>query len=128
MNWKNKKLVTAVRIVLGLFMIFSGVSGLLMGPNADNIPESMIVPTQVFWDSGIFQLVKFFEIVAGAMLLFNFLPALAVLFVGIIMLGAITINVRLLPAYTIFPVIIALVDIYLAYVYWDKYKALFKKN
>jgi hypothetical protein len=77
MNFRNRYLVIAVRILLGLIMLASGTSGLLMGNSTQGVPAKMVAFTQVFWASGIFQMVKVTEIVAGVMLLVGIFPALA---------------------------------------------------
>ena len=73
MNFRNRYLVIAVRILLGLIMLASGVSGLLMGNSTKGVPPQMVAFTQVFWASGIFQMVKVTEIVAGFALWFSLL-------------------------------------------------------
>jgi uncharacterized membrane protein YphA (DoxX/SURF4 family) len=82
MNFRNRYLVIAVRVLLGLVMLASGISGLLMGNSTKGVPPQMVTFTHVFWASGIFQMVKVTEIVAGFMLLFGILPALAALFLA----------------------------------------------
>lgn len=126
MNLKNKYLFNTIRILFGLFMIFSGVSGLMMGPNAEGIPEPMIVTSQVLWSTGIFQFIKVTEIISGIMLVINFLPALAAIFLAPIALGVIIFNAMTAPEFIISGIIFAIIEAYLGYVYWDKYKALFK--
>ena len=61
MNFRNRYLLIAVRILLGLTMFASGISGLLMGNSAKGVPPQMVTFTQVFWASGIFQMVKVTE-------------------------------------------------------------------
>ena len=82
MNFRNRYLVIVIRILLGLIMLASGISGLLMGNSPKGVPAQMVAFTQVFWASGIFQMVKVTEIVAGFMLLFGIFPALATLFLA----------------------------------------------
>src|SRR5262245_29277370 len=77
MNFRNRYLVIVIRILLGLIMLASGISGLLMGNSTQGVPEQMVAFTQVFWATGIFQMVKVTEIVAGFMLVFGIFPALA---------------------------------------------------
>jgi len=127
MNFKNKYLVITIRILFGLFMIFSGVSGLLAGVDAKGIPEPMVPIIKSFWDTGIFQMIKITEVVAGFMLVINFLPALAAIFLAPIAIGIIVFNAMISPSYLAPGIVVSLLDIYLGYVYWDKYKALFKK-
>jgi len=128
MDFKNKYLVIAVRILFGLFMVFSGISGLLAGPNAESIPAPMVEVTQNLWASGIFQMIKVTEILAGLMLVVNFLPALAAIFLAPISIGVIVFNARLAPAFIPMGIILALLTAYLGYVYWDSYKGLFERK
>ena len=128
MDFRNKYLVNTIRILFGLFMLFSGVSGLMMGRDSPSIPEPMVVTTQVYWDTGIFHMIKVTEIVAGVMLVIGFLPALAAIFLAPIAIGVVVFNAMVAPAYVITGVIVCLLDIYLGYVYWDKYKALFART
>ena len=108
-------------------MIFSGVSGLLAGVDAKGIPEPMVPIIKSFWDTGIFQMIKVTEIVAGLMLLFNFLPALAAIFTAPIAIGVIVFNASLSPEFLPIGIVFAGLNTYFGYVYWDKYKALFRK-
>ena len=128
MNFRNKKLVITIRTIFGLFMIFSGVSGLMAGfSGMQGIPEPMVAMTQTLWDTGIFQIIKVTEIVAGLMLVTGFFPWLAAIFLAPLAVGIIIVNARISPAYLPMGAIVALLNIYLGYVYWDKYKALFKR-
>ena len=109
-------------------MIFSGVSGLMAGfSGMQGIPEPMVAMTQTLWDTGIFQIIKVTEIVAGLMLVTGFFPWLAAIFLAPLAVGIIIVNARISPAYLPMGAIVALLNIYLGYVYWDKYKALFKR-
>ena len=65
MNFRNRYLVIVIRTLLGLIMLASGISGLIMGNSTQGVPEQMVAFTQVFWASGIFQMVKVTEFVAG---------------------------------------------------------------
>jgi len=97
MNFRNRYLMISIRILLGLIMLASGISGLLMGNSTQGVPAKMVAFTQVFWASGIFQMVKVTEIVAGFMLLVGIFPALATLFLAPDVVGIVIVNARLLP-------------------------------
>src|SRR5438477_9240552 len=127
MNFRNRYLVIAVRILLGLIMLASGVSGLVMGNSTQGVPPKMVAFTQVFWASGIFQMVKVTEIVAGFMLLSGIFPALATLFLAPDVVGIVIVNARLMPSFLWIGAIVFLMTAYLGYAYWDKYKPLFTK-
>ena len=127
MNFRNKYLLITLRTLFGLFMTFSGVTGLLGGPSAKGIPEPMVATVQTLWSTGIFQMIKVTEIVAGLMLTIGFLPALAAIFIAPIAVGIVVFNARLSPAYIPAGIIVCVLNAYIGYAYWDKYKALFKR-
>ncbi len=127
-NFRNKYLVTTIRVIFGLFMIFSGVGGFMAAFNSwQGVPENMISYTQTLWDIGIFQMIKVTEIVAGIMLVVGFLPALAAIFFAPISIGIIVFNALVSPENLPFGIVVCLLNMYLGYAYWDKYKALFKR-
>ncbi len=128
MNVRHRGLVITVRTLLGLMFVFSGVSGLLAGQSMQGVPEPMVAVSQALWRSGIFQMIKITEIVAGAMLVTGFLPALALLFLAPICIGILVVNAHIAPLYMISGVVVTVPTVYLGYVYWDKYKALFVRK
>jgi uncharacterized membrane protein YphA (DoxX/SURF4 family) len=127
MNLRNRYLVITIRILLGLIMLASGVSGLLMGNSTQGVPEQMVTFTQVFWASGIFQMVKVTEIAAGFMLVFGIFPALAILFLAPDVVGIVIVNARLMPSFLWLGASVFLLTAYLGYAYWDKYKSVFTR-
>ncbi len=129
MNFRNRKLVITVRIVLGLVFVFSGVTGFMSGFNGmQGIPAPMAHIMEHLWTSGIFQLIKSTEIVAGLMLVIGFLPALAAIFLAPVCIGALIFNAALAPAYIALPLAVTILNAFLGYAYWDKYRALFARN
>jgi putative oxidoreductase len=128
MNFRNRYLVIAVRVLLGLTMLMSGISGLMMGTSTKGVPPQMVNFTQVFWASGIFQMVKVTEIVAGFMLLIGILPALATLFLAPDVVGIVVVNARLMPSFLWIGAIVFVLTAYLGYAYWDKYKSIFTRD
>jgi uncharacterized membrane protein YphA (DoxX/SURF4 family) len=109
-------------------MFASGVSGLLMGDSAKGVPPEMVAFTHVFWASGIFQMVKVTEIVAGFMLVFGIFPALAVLFLAPDVVGIVIVNARMMPSFLWIGAIVFVMTAYLGFVYWEKYKLIFTRN
>jgi len=128
MNLRNRYLVITIRTLLGLIMLLSGVSGLMMGTSTENIPPQMVAFSQTFWASGIFQMVKVTEIVAGVMLLFGILPALATLFLAPDVVGIVIVNARLMPSFLWIGAIVLVMTAYLGYAYWEKYKSIFTRT
>ncbi len=103
----------------------SGVTGLMAGPEMQNVPAPMAPTMMQLWDMGIFQMIKVTEVVVGIMLILGFLPALALLFLAPICVGVIVYNTMVAPPYVTTGVIVTLLTMYLGYAYWDKYKAIF---
>lgn len=128
MNFRNRKLVIFVRIVLGLAFLGSGISGILAGPSMHGVPPVMVPVSQQLWHMGIFQLIKITEIISGLMFVSGFLPALAAIFVAPICVGVIVFNLRIAPVYVISGLLVSILNIYLGYAYWDKYKILFERR
>lgn len=129
MNSRNKYLVNTIRTLFGLFMLFSGASGLWMTitGSTEGIPPEMMEVINGIQENGIFYMIKITEIIAGLMLVLNIWPALAAIFIAPIAIGIIVFNAMVAPEYVISGVIVAILDIYLGHVYWDKYKALFTR-
>ena len=128
MNLRNRPLVLTIRILLGLIMLASGISGLMMGNSTQGVPEQMVTFTQVFWASGIFQMVKVVEVAAGVMLVFGIFPALATLFLAPDVVGIVIVNARLMPSFLWIGAIVFAMTAYLGYAYWDKYKTIFTRT
>ena len=127
MNLRNRYLVITIRTLLGLVMLASGISGLLMGNSTQSVPPQMVAFTQVFWASGIFQMVKVTEIAAGFMLMFGIFPALATLFLAPDVVGIVIVNARLMPSFLWIGAIVFVMTAYLGYAYWGKYKQIFTR-
>ncbi len=89
------------------------------------VPAPMVASQKVLWSVGIFQLIKTTEIVSGLMLLTGFLPALASIFLAPICIGVIVYNLSIAPIYVISGLVVSILNGYLGFVYWDKYKTLF---
>ncbi len=128
MNLRNKYLLTTLRVILGLFFIMSGAGGFYGAMNGwAGIPTEMLPNVQALWAMGIFQLVKGTELIAGLMLVVGFRPALAAIFLAPICIGATTMNLLNSPQYIWSALFVTVLNAYLGYAYWDKYKALFQK-
>ena len=128
MNFRNKHLVTAVRVILGLIFLGSGIAGLMSGSSTQGVPPSLIPIMQALWVSGLFVMIKLTEALAGLMLVIGFLPALAAIFVAPICVGVIVFNANTMPPFVIAGIVISILDIYLGYAYWNKYAPLFSRN
>jgi putative oxidoreductase len=128
MNFRHRYLVIAIRTLLGLVMLFSGIAGLVGGGSMKGVPPQLVPTMQVFWSSGIFHLIKVTEVVAGLMLVLGFLPWLAVLFLAPDVVGIVIFNARLFPAALPIGIAVFAFTAYLGYAYWHKYEALFTRD
>jgi uncharacterized membrane protein YphA (DoxX/SURF4 family) len=126
MNFRNKKLIAAVRIIFGLFILMSGVTGWMsLLNNMQGIPEPMIPFMRQLASMNLIQLIKTTEVVTGIMLIFGIYPALAAVVLAPLCIGVLVFNATVAPAYIATGIFITILDIYLGYAYWDKYKAIF---
>ncbi|MEY4722652.1 MAG: hypothetical protein RLZZ324_165 [Candidatus Parcubacteria bacterium] len=129
MNFRNRKLIIAVRVLLGLFFIMSGVTGWLAGAEMNGVPPEMVAGSKELWRQGIFQLIKTTEIVAGTMLVTGFLPWLASIVLAPLCIGIIVVNARISPQYLPGGYFVVVLNAFLGYAYWDaKYKQLFDRK
>ena len=95
--------------------------------STEGIPPDLIEIMSNLQSSGLLYMIKITETIAGAMLVLNFLQALAAIFIAPIAIGIIVFNAMLSPQFVIMGVIVTLLNAYLGYLYWEKYKALFKR-
>jgi uncharacterized membrane protein YphA (DoxX/SURF4 family) len=129
MNLRNKKLLTTIRVLFGVLMIFSGASGLAsVNQSMEGMPAPMIEATKVLVDTGLFHMIKITELVAGLMLVAGFLPALAAIFIAPIAVGIVVFNLNVAPMYAISGLVVCVLNAYLGYAYWESYKSLFKRD
>lgn len=130
MNSRNKYVVVTVRTLLGLFLIFSGVTGFmaLASGTMEGVPEPMQRSQLVLAETGIFHMIKATEIIVGLMLVTGFLPWLATLFFAPLAAGIIVYNSRIAPQFLPFAIPVILMGAFLGYVYWGKYKRLFERK
>jgi uncharacterized membrane protein YphA (DoxX/SURF4 family) len=135
MDLRNKWAVHIVRTLLGLILIAMGLMGLyfmISGtiPEVPGTTPTIKTAEAGLAAAGIIYVAKFVEILAGILLLINFRPAFATLILAPITVGIMTYDLMLwmhVPASIIPASVVFLANIYLGYVYWDKYKAIFEK-
>ncbi|MCA9478445.1 MAG: hypothetical protein KC535_04840 [Nanoarchaeota archaeon] len=128
MNLKNKYLVITLRVLFSLFLIFSGVSGLLAGPSAGTVPEPMRAITQMLWTIGIFPLAKVMEVIVGVLLLINRYPAFATVAFVPLSVGILVFNASISPAYLPTALLVAALNAYFIFVYWKAIRPLLAKT
>lgn len=125
MDFKNKYLVIVLRSLLGLAFVAVGIMGLFIGLPKDGVSQAGLASFQGMDALGITKLIAVVELVAGLLIVTNYRPALGAVLVAPIIVSMLAYHVMHEPA-TIAPsFILGLLDAYLGYAYWDKYKALF---
>jgi hypothetical protein len=135
MDYRNKWAVGTVRIILGLLLLAMGISGLyflLSGnmPVVAGTTDAIRAADEGLWVSGLIVTAKIVEVIVGLMLLINFRSALATLLFAPVIVGIMIYDLvlwRHVPASLIPAFVVLFATIYLGYVYWDKYKAVFEK-
>jgi uncharacterized membrane protein len=114
-------------------MLGMGISGLYFTikgvyPEVPGETEAIKTALAGLSAAGLVYVVKIFEVIAGLMLLFNFRPAFANLLLAPLTVGIMTYDLVLwshVPSSLIPAWFLLIANIYLGYVYWDKYKQLF---
>lgn len=125
-DFRNKYLLGSIRIIFGLFMLFSGTSGLLMGADSpEGVPEGMAQANAVLWETGILPLVKIMETLIGLLLVTNLFSSLATLAMVPITVGIVVVNANVAPAFLPIAIAVTLFNAYLVYAYWHRYTAFF---
>ena len=125
MNLRHRYAIITIRTLFGLLLIALGIMGLFVPPPTEGLSEAQLAAIQGLDALGIATFIALVELVAGLLIVTNYLPAFGALLVAPIFVGIIVYHLVKDPA-TILPgVIVAALNIYLAYAYWDKYKALF---
>jgi len=130
MNFRNRYLLLTLRTFFGLAMLMSGASGLIMvltGNTPKDAPPAQMASLDMLWATGMFQMIKVTEIVAGLMLVANVLPQLAVLFLAPVGVGIVVFNARIAPPGVVVGLIVCAFLAYLTYAYWDCYRPLFRR-
>src|SRR3989344_3861892 len=119
MDFKNKILVTVLRSILGLYLVFAAVNGffqLLPPPQLNEAANAFM--TALFNTNYMLPLMSLVFLVVGLLFLFNRWSAF-----GAVLLAPITVNIILFHVFLDFTgwwmaLIFALLHIYLALVYW----------
>ena len=127
MDFRNKYLVITIRSLFGLALIALGAIGLFMQMPTEGLTPAMVAALQGMNDLGITKLIAVIELVAGLMLITGLLPAFGALLFAPITVGILAVHIVKEPSTIVPGIIIALLNAYLGYAYWDKYKAIFTK-
>jgi len=125
----NKKIILAIRILFGLGLIVFGGMSFLNLPIPDFYPPEAISFLESLADTGyINPIIGIIFIIVGLMFVFGMYVAL-----GTILLAPILVNILLFHIFydlgSIIPgLIFSLLNIFIAYTEWDKYKPLLRRK
>ncbi len=115
-----RHLPTVARILLGLVFLASGVAGFFMTPPPD-MPEF----AEALMKTGyMFQFIKVVEIAAGLLLLLNRFVPLALAILAPIIINIFAFHLFLDPKPIIVAIVLAALEIYLAWAYRDSFRAM----
>jgi uncharacterized membrane protein YphA (DoxX/SURF4 family) len=114
-------LPTIARLLLGLVFFVFGIAGLfnLIPPPKEGVPDLAVAMIKSGY---LFQLIKVVEIVGGAMLLFNRFVPLGLTLLASIIVNIFAFHLFLDPKGMIIPIVIALLEIYLAWSYRQAFR------
>ncbi len=115
-----KYINVVVRVLFGALFAFSGFTGLfgIGSQSTDGMsPEAMAFATALGESGFIMPVTKVVELVAGIMLLVNRFVPLALAMLAPLVVGIFGFHVLLEPSGAVIAVVLAVVEIYLAWVY-----------
>ncbi len=127
MDFRNKYAVLTIRTLFGLALTALGAFGLFMAPPTEGMSPAMLAALQGMSALGIAKVIPFVELIAGLITVTGFLPALGALLFVPITVGILAVHIAKEPSTIVPGIVFAAMNAYLGYVYWDKYKPLFKK-
>ncbi len=113
-----RHLPTVARILLGLVFFVSGVAGFFVKPPPE-MPEFALAMMKTGY---MFQFIKVVEIVVGLLLLLNRFVPLALAVLAPIMINIFAFHLFLDPKDMVVPIVLAALQIYLAWVYRDAFR------
>ncbi len=129
MNFRNRKLVRTVQIILGLYLILIAVSGFfqLLPPPEFNEPATAFM-TALFNTGYMFYFMSIIFIIVGLTFLFDKWSAF-----GAVLLAPITANILLFHIFLDFTgfwmaLVVIILHVYLLWVHWPRYKMMFSKK
>jgi hypothetical protein len=134
MDFRNKWLLGTVRILLALLLLSIGGSGLyfvLSGniPPVEGTTPAIEAAMAGLTVTGIIIFAKIVEIIAGILLITNFRPAFAAVILAPISVGVLLYDLALwmhVPSAIIPAAALFLMNLYLGYAYFPKYRAIFE--
>lgn len=125
----KQTITTSTRLILGLIFVVFGLNGFLnFLPMPAPSPEGGQFLGALAVTGYFFPVLKFTEILAGALLLANIFTPLALILLSPIIVQIFLYHAILDPAGLLLPIIIVILQSYLGYTYFAYFKPLFSKN
>jgi len=125
MNFKNEKLVTVVRYLLGLVLLVFGLNYFLKFMPMGEMPAGAGAFMGALMATGyMMPVVKVLEVAIGAMLLLNKKVPLALVLLVPLSVNFVLFHIFLAPAGGVPAYVIAVFNIYLIEMNWDNFKPL----
>jgi putative oxidoreductase len=127
---KNKKVVLAARILLGLIFFVFGLNGFLnFIPMNQPMPEAAMTYMGGLGATGyFFPVLKLTELISGVMLLSGYFVPMALILLSPIVLQIALFHFILAPAGAPLAFVILILQIYLGWAHLDKFASLLKKK
>jgi putative oxidoreductase len=123
----NEKAVMAVRSLTGLLLLFFGLNGFFqfMVP-PEGSAAGMAFFSALMAAGYMMPFINILMLATGAMLLLNFKAAFAAVLIAPLTVSVILFHVFLDPATSLFAAILAILNVLLGAMYWDKYAPMFE--
>lgn len=117
------------RILLGLILLLFGLNGFLhFMPQPKDMPQDMMTVIGALMKAGYLQVVSGTMVLVGVLLLINRFVPLALAFLAPLIVGILTFHITMSPS-TIGPgIVVAVLELYLAWAYRDAFRAMLRAN
>jgi hypothetical protein len=115
------------RVLLSLILLLFGLNGFLQFiPQPKVMPQDMMTVVGALMKAGYLQVVSGTMVLSGLLLLINRFVPLALAFIAPLIVGILTFHVTIAPS-TIGPgIVVAVLELYLAWAYRDAFRAMLR--
>jgi len=122
----NSKVTMALRIILGLILIIFGANKFIGFMPSPELPEAAGNFMGALASTGyMFPLIGAVEVIVGILLILNKWVPFAVVLLAPVAVNMVLFHLKLAPVGIVPAALVAIINGFLIYVNWDKFKALF---
>ena len=122
----NSKVTMALRIILGLILIVFGANKFIGFMPSPELPEAAGNFMGALASTGyMFPLIGAVEVIVGILLILNKWVPFAVVLLAPVAVNMVLFHLKLAPVGIVPAALVAIINGFLIYVNWDKFKALF---